>query len=189
MRIASPTTTSTPIPRCPPMGLPLYAMRLNRMSTPGLKEELSKQQMRLYVAEHGFIGNPAVAKDARAKIALVQKELASRQLNPMDYAKQVHKMSDKELTADNFYAVRAHTMHHRRTQGLARGNVEASLMQRTLDSIAVDITFGQRGEGMRAGIVGGVIGTIDIVKREHASANAYLFRLPRREIRGVTDRK
>ena len=38
MRIAAPTTAaSTPIPRCPPMGLPLYAFRLNRMSVPDLK--------------------------------------------------------------------------------------------------------------------------------------------------------
>lgn len=101
MRIASPPASSTPIPRCPPMGLPLYALRLNRMSVPDLKTELARQQMRLYVAEHGFRGDPVVAKDARAKIALVQKELASRQLSPAtEYAREVHRMSDKELTAE-----------------------------------------------------------------------------------------
>lgn len=103
MRIAAPSTASTkPIPRCPPpeLGLALYALRLNRMSTPDLNAELQKQKMRLYVAEHGFIGDPAAAKDARAKIALIHKELESRKADPKDYAKQVHKMSDKQLLAE-----------------------------------------------------------------------------------------
>ncbi len=65
-----------------------------------LSTELKRQQLRLYVAEHGFVGDPAAAKDARAKIALVQKEIASRKPDAAAYAKLVHKMSDKALVAE-----------------------------------------------------------------------------------------
>ena len=105
MRIAAPTPSAAstkPIPRCPPsdLGNLAYAFRLNKMSGADLNTELERQQGRLYVAEHGFVGNPAVAKDARAKIGLLNKEIASRKPDAAAYAKQVHKMSDKALLAE-----------------------------------------------------------------------------------------
>ena len=71
------------------------------MSGPELKAELAKQKTRLWAAQHGIRFDPVMAKDAQAKIALCQKEIVSRQANPLrEYAKQVHKMSDKELRSE-----------------------------------------------------------------------------------------
>jgi hypothetical protein len=99
MQVSS--SAARPIPRCPPPFPFFYAALLDKMSSPALKAELGKQQMRLFAAEHGKRPDPMVARDARTKIALCEKEIASRQANPMaEYAKQAHRMSDKELRSE-----------------------------------------------------------------------------------------
>lgn len=97
-----PPTKPGPLPTKLPPQYRVYAAHLHKMSMKDLQAEKAKQEQRLYIAEHGIRYDPETAKDARIKLALVNREIASRKGDGSlkAYKQEVRKMSDKQLIAE-----------------------------------------------------------------------------------------
>ena len=61
-------------------------------------------------------------------------------------------------------------------------DVEAALVQRALDRVLLEITLGEKSEGVRADVAGGEEITFDPVKRHTSAGDDDLFHVPVLEI-------
>ncbi len=66
----------------------------------------------------------------------------------------------------HFSAVSLQRHRTRRAYGFAGGDMEGAEMQVAFDDIAIEFALGQARQAMRASVIGGIDGALDVVERD-----------------------